>query len=408
MKPRHLLPLFLALALLACQNKTRPTAKEPQGQLSPTQLRIGKDSTGLSLPLALGAAQDLSFQLNVPQAGRYQLIIRGQAEPGSRLWLEDYAENQEGRTYDVSGYLYPAGQDSVYRDGLPLDSGQHPMLLHVENGDYRLEDLYFKLQRRHQPSPKVMTQATDGEEWQVVWQDEFEGSGLPDTTQWQFNFGNWGWGNRELQYYTQADLENAYLKDGALHIVAQKPDSGRFWRSARLTTQGRVAFRYGKISFRAKVPTHRGTWSAGWTLGDAYRDEESWPDVGEIDILECVGYEINDSTGRGLNHATCHTPAYYFKQGNQISAVDTLENMNTQWHTYSAYWYPDSMVMAVDGRRYYLYDKTANQQEWPFHNPQSIILNLAIGGGWGGAKGVDSTFTRATFKIDYVRVYEKK
>jgi len=386
MTPRSLSLFILVATLAACQRPSTSPAKSGDHLLHPQNWHIDS-SAPRALPLKLGAGEEVSFQLNVPQPGRYQVVSKGQGAAESRLWLEDYTENQEGRTYDVSGYLYPTDKDSVYRDGLPLDSGRHPMQLHVEKGAYQLEDLYFKLQRRHQNTPKVLTQETNGKDWQVVWQDEFEGAGLPDTSRWQFNFGNWGWGNRELQYYTQADTQNAYLQDGALHIIAQKPDAGRFWRSARLTTQGRVAFRYGKITFRAKVPTFRGTWSAGWTLGDAYRDEESWPDVGEIDILECVGYEINDSTGRGLNHATCHTPAYYFKKGNQISAVDTLEKMNSQWHTYSAFWYPDSMVMAVYCWRYFCYYKTANRREWPFHDPQSIILTSPSGAAGEVPKG---------------------
>ncbi len=152
----------------------------------------------------------------------------------------------------------------------------------------------------------------------------------------------------------------------------------------------------------------RGSWAAGWTLGDAYRDEISWPYCGEIDVLECVGYEINDTTGSGMNHATCHTRAYYFKQGNQIGSEIEIDSMNTMFHTYAVEWSPTKIEGFLDGVQYYVYDKNANELEWPFNTTQNIILNLAIGGGWGGAKGVDSSYTSHQYILDYVRVYEKK
>jgi beta-glucanase (GH16 family) len=245
-----------------------------------------------------------------------------------------------------------------------------------------------------------------GTEWKLVWSDEFDGSGLPDSTKWNYNIGNWGWGNNEPQYYTDARVKNARQEDGNLIIEAHKNDMGQDWTSARLTTQGKAAFVYGKIEFRAKVPEGRGTWAAGWLLGDSYEDEMSWPYCGEIDVLECVGFEIDDTTGNGLNHASCHTRAYYFKQGNQITAQTPVSNMNQEWHTYSIEWYPDVIYALVDGERYYTYDKTADELEWPFHNPQNIILNLAVGGGWGGAKGIDESWDNHQFIIDYVRVYE--
>ena len=120
------------------------------------------------------------------------------------------------------------------------------------------------------------------------------------------------------------------------------------------------------------MPSGRGTWAAGWMLGDAYRDEISWPYCGEIDILECVGYEIDDSTGTGMNHATCHTRAYYFKQGNQIGSDTTLSNMTDSFHTYAVEWYPDVIYGLVDGVRYYTYDKNKNKMEWPFDEAQNI------------------------------------
>ena len=247
-----------------------------------------------------------------------------------------------------------------------------------------------------------------GTDWNLVWSDEFDGSGLPDSTKWSYNIGNWGWGNNEPQYYTNAKQENARIEDGNLIIEAWKTGSINEWTSARLTTQGKETFLYGKIEFRAKVPVGRGTWAAGWLLGDDYRDELSWPYCGEIDVLECVGFEIDDSTGNGKNHATCHTRSYYFKQGNQIGADTNMQAMNTAFHTYAIEWYPDVIYGLVDGKRYYTYDKNKDELEWPFNKPQNIIVNLAIGGGWGGAKGIDSTWDKHQYILDYVRVYELK
>ena len=156
------------------------------------------------------------------------------------------------------------------------------------------------------------------------------------------------------------------------------------------------------------MPLARGTWAAGWLLGDAYRDEISWPYCGEIDVLECVGYEINDTTEKGINHATCHTRAYYFKQNNQIGSEIEMDSMNMKFHIYSVEWYPNEIKGFVDGVHYYTYDKNANDQEWPFHQSQNIILNLAIGGGWGGLKGVDQSMVSQEYIIDYVRVFEKR
>jgi len=142
-------------------------------------------------------------------------------------------------------------------------------------------------------------------------------------------------------------------------------------------------------------------------LGDAYKDEISWPYCGEIDILECVGFEIDDSSGTGLNHATCHTRKYYFKQGNQIGAEIEIDSMNTKFHLYAIEWDENAIHGYLDGKKYYTYDKNADELEWPFNKPQNIILNLAVGGGWGGLKGIDKSYELHKFIIDYVRVYER-
>ena len=157
---------------------------------------------------------------------------------------------------------------------------------------------------------------------------------------------------------------------------------------------------------KAKVPREKGNWAAGWTLGDAYVDELSWPYCGEIDIIESVGYEVDNETGDGIAHISAHTPAYYFKKENQVTSIKEVKNIAGEFHTYSIEWTPTEIRGYLDGEQYYLYDKSDNDAEWPFAQPQTLILNLAMGGGWGGLQGMDETVTSQKFILDYVRVYE--
>lgn len=347
----------------------------------------------------------LEFELNVNETGRYRLSLLGSDCDSCALWIEDYTDNKDDRTYNISGYLNPiSGKASV--DGSPLAKGVHPMKLHVE-GSFNPSELKFDLIQRELVTSTFLTQNMKGSEYKLVWSDEFNDQGLPDSNKWSYNIGNWGWGNNEPQYYTNARVENVRQENGCLVIEARKNDMEQQWTSARITTAGKVSFTFGKIEFRAKVPEGRGTWSAGWMLGDAYKDEISWPYCGEIDILECVGFEIDDSSGTGLNHATCHTRKYYFKQGNQIGAEIEIDSMNTKFHLYAIEWDENAIHGYLDGKKYYTYDKNADELEWPFNKPQNIILNLAVGGGWGGLKGIDKSYDSHKFIIDYVRVYER-
>jgi len=352
----------------------------------------------------------LRYQINIPSAGRYKVeVFGGKSEAG--VWIEDYIFNKDDRTYNITGNLNLSDKSGgIYTgmvDGSPLNEGIHDIKIH-SRGKLEIDRVIFTRIQKHQNSPRILEQNMRGEVWELIWSDEFETDGLPDTNNWSYNIGNWGWGNNELQYYRDANLDNSRVENGNLIIQATKDNKTGEWSSARLTTQGKASFTYGKIEFRAKVPTARGTWAAGWLLGESYRDEVSWPYCGEIDVLECVGYEIDDVTGNGLNHATCHTRAYYFKQGNQIGSDTALLAMNTTYHTYAVEWYPDVIYGLIDGVRYYTYDKNANELEWPFNNPQSIIVNLAIGGGWGGAKGLADDLKDPQYIIDYVRVYQLK
>lgn len=359
-------------------------------------------------PISIPADNGVCYTIEVPKTGRYSIQLFAFAKDSGQVWIEDYINNPDDRTYNITGILdgTKTGGHAVSVDGSPLKAGTHYIKVHAKKSEIVIDSIVFTLIQPHLETQATLRQNMQGSKWQMAWSDEFNGSGLPDSNKWSYNIGNWGWGNNEPQYYKANRIENTRQENGYLVIEAHKDDLNYPWTSARLTTAGKQSFLYGKIEFKAKVPSGRGTWAAGWLLGDDYRDELSWPYCGEIDVLECVGYEINDSTGDGLNHASCHTRAYYFKQGNHLTATTPVQNMQQEWHTYGIEWYPDSIRAYVDGNFYYTYDKVANELEWPFNKPQNIILNLAVGGGWGGAHGIDPNWNSHKFLVDYVRVYE--
>ncbi len=378
--------------------------------LGPCAAAMAQQELTVALPKVEAPAAEgfVDFGLEVAVGGRYRCVVQVAPSQGGTavVWVEDYVGNPDGRTYDITGPLpVAASVDAVECSGSPLDRGPRRMRVHWSGGPLQLRAVRFSLMRRHAHTPTAMVQRTQGEQWVLVWSDEFDGEGAPDPAKWTHDLGNWGWGNRELQYYTDASKDNARREGGHLIIEARRDGAGA-WTSARLTTRGKVSFLYGRVEIRAMVPAGDGMWAAGWLLGDAYRDEKSWPYCGEIDVLEGVGKEIDDTTGDGTNHASCHTRAYYFKQGNHISSRTQVAGMGTSFHDYVLEWWPDRITVAVDGEQYYVYDKTDGPLEWPFDTPQNLILNLAVGGGMGGP--VAEGLQRQRYVIDHVRVYGRQ
>jgi len=373
--------------------------------------KVTENRDGSKVVMAQGKKGWLGYEVDVDVPGRYRCEIKLSAmsqNPGV-CWVEDYYDNTDDRTYNITAAMpIPATSQGEYtvihKDGSPLNTGRHQMRLHVESDSVLVDWIKFTLMKHHQFTQDTLRQNMQGSEWHLVWSDEFDGSGLVDSAKWTYDIGNWGWGNNEPQYYTEKRVENARQENGHLVIEARKNDLGYPWTSARLTTRGKVSFIYGKIEFRAQVPAGDGTWAAGWLLGDDYRDELSWPYCGEIDVMECVGREIDDESGNGINHASCHTRAYYFKQGNHITSTIAVENMSTAFHTYAIEWSPQAIHAFVDGQKYYTYDKQESEWAWPFNNPQNIIINLAMGGGMGGK--IDESLTSQKLLVDYIRVYE--
>lgn len=257
-------------------------------------------------------------------------------------------------------------------------------------------------------------------EWQLVWNDEFDVDGAPDSRNWTIQEWPRGVVNSEDQAYTPR-TRNLRVENGALVIEAHKEkfDEAEY-TSGRLHSSGKQDFLYGRFEARAKAPKGQGTWAAIWmlpsnpfTYATTCADDEdwqgskecdAWPNSGEIDILEHVGYLY------GHIHGTVHNRAYYFKNWQQRKGRIVLDDVTDEYHVYAMEWSPERIDVYVDDTLYFTNVNERNGwRTWPFDQPFHIIMNLAIGGDWGRAGGPidDSVFPQRMF-VDYVRVYQRK
>lgn len=237
------------------------------------------------------------------------------------------------------------------------------------------------------------------EGYTLVWQDEFETSRMPNTSKWYYETGAHGWGNNEIQNYIPGLIGQdtcAFISDGILKIIAKKRGSQVI--SIRMNTI--ESWTYGYFEARLKLPTGKGTWPAFWMLPKNF---VRWPDDGEIDIMEHVGYDPNNIV------CTIHCKAYNHGAGTQKGSTRRVPTAQTDFHVYAVEWTADYIHGFVDGVRYFTFanDKAGKKDTWPFNAPFYLKLNLAWGGNWGGAQGVDESKLPATYEIDYVRVYQK-
>ncbi|RYZ93668.1 MAG: carbohydrate-binding protein, partial [Moraxellaceae bacterium] len=238
--------------------------------------------------------------------------------------------------------------------------------------------------------------------WQLLWADEFDYTGYPDAYRWRPDVWAPGTTNQELQAYT-ASQNNANVSGGTLKITATaayNSSTGKndYW-SARLNST--ASWTYGRFEARMKLPGGYGTWPAFWL----YPDNEgyyggSWPNAGEIDIMEEVGYDPN------VIHATLHSKCCNHASNNARTKAITVSNPY-DWHVYSADWFPDHIQFFIDGQLYYeVWNDGTGWASWPFNHNYHFILNLAVGGSWGGAMGVDPNIWPKTLEVDYVRAYK--
>lgn len=247
-------------------------------------------------------------------------------------------------------------------------------------------------------------QDTTRQGWTLVWSDEFNVDGLPDSKKWGYDLGDGGWGNNEKQYYSAFRKENARVEDGKLIIEAQRDNYlGHEYTSARLVTKGKGDWTYGRFEIRAKLPYGRGTWPAIWMLPTKWDlGNGSWPDNGEIDIMEHVGYDP------GVIHGSIHCNKYYWRINTQKTATIKYADAMNAFHNYVLEWDADEMRIYVDETQYFTFkNENKGWEYWPFFKDFHLILNIAVGGDWGGAQGIDNTIFPQKMEFEYVRVYKK-
>lgn len=252
----------------------------------------------------------------------------------------------------------------------------------------------------------LFIQFAEAKDWTLIWSDEFNVDGSPDNTKWSFDVdGNsWDWGNNELQNYTPAEKENAWVENGELIIEARKekytaPEDNqeRDYTSARLRTLNKGDWLYGKFEIRAKLPRGKGTWPAIWMLNS---EENNWPHSGELDIMESIGKE----PGKIYSTVWCTETESSFGYGNTTYLSDPFET----FHIYSMEWDKDSIHFYVDGKAITHWSRGSGEKtHWPFTQKFHLLLNVAVGGDWEGSVA-DSTFNNPVrMHVDYVRVYKE-
>ena len=255
--------------------------------------------------------------------------------------------------------------------------------------------------------------------YHLVWSDEFETDGLPDPAKWAYDtFRNKaGWWNEEEQYYSDSRAENARIEKGHLIIEARQdgedlrgypgygkqlsgyPDyGGQDYSSARLFTKGKASWTYGYFEIRAKMPCGRGLWPAIWTLPE---EPGKWPDSGEIDIMEYVGHLPETF------HATIHTGEKNHVMKTEVGEKIKVKTACKAFHTHSLLWTPDAIEVSLNGTPYFRYENEGKGEgSWPFNRAHHLIMNIAVGGTWGGREGIDEDALPAQMEVDYVRVYQ--
>ena len=266
--------------------------------------------------------------------------------------------------------------------------------------------LFITCQEPKSSEKQPVVNEWDKEGWALVWNDEFDGPAL-NLEKWSFEIGGHGWGNNELQYYSDDD-STAFIQDGKLVIRADlvpqgtgSSDNLRYFSSARLRTSGKGDWRYGRIEVKAKLALGQGIWPAIWMLPTDWM-YGGWPESGEIDIMEHVGYDP------GRVHGSIHTGSYNHKINTQRGGSKLVDKISSKFYVYAIEWYKDRIDFLINDAKYFSFQNDGKNDfnTWPFNQRFHLLINIAVGGDWTGSPDETTQFP-TEMEVEYVRVYEK-
>ena len=266
--------------------------------------------------------------------------------------------------------------------------------------------LFITCQEPKSSEKQPVVNEWDKEGWALVWNDEFDGPAL-NLEKWSYEIGGHGWGNNELQYYSDDD-STAFIRDGKLVLRADlvpqgtgSADNLRYFSSARLRTSGKGDWRYGRIEVKAKLALGQGIWPAIWMLPTDWM-YGGWPESGEIDIMEHVGYDP------GRVHGSIHTGSYNHKINTQRGGSKLLDKISSKFYVYAIEWYEDRIDFLINDSKYFSFQNDGKNDfnTWPFNQRFHLLINIAVGGDWPGSPDETTQFP-TEMEVEYVRVYEK-
>jgi len=360
-----------------------------------------------------------TYQIYYPEAGNFEASLKVQDYSGNSktvsktvniattdLQLSFTAEIQQANPNYVDLKNTSTGEfDSFeWRYRTEVISNQTEYTAYFPfSGSYVIELMVFKNNNSYSLKKTVAISQDDPNyipNLTLSWSDEFDGTAV-NTDFWTFETGATGWGNNELQNYT---TQNTSFVDGKLIITAKKINEDTAvgsYTSSRLVTKGKKEFKYGKMEISAKLPSGTGIWPAIWMMGGNI-SSAGWPACGEMDIMEYVGYEPN------VVHSTVHTTAG--SGGNGSGNSMNLTSCEEDFHIYGLLWTEEKLTFYVDtpDNIVHTYNPAVKTAEnWPFNQPCFFLLNVAVGGTWGGAQGIDNSIFPQSMEIDYVRVYQE-
>jgi beta-glucanase (GH16 family) len=247
---------------------------------------------------------------------------------------------------------------------------------------------------------KSLSKGDDMEEYQLVFFEDFLVEGKINSDDWNIQVGE-KWANRELQCYT-SQLENCHIKDSKLRLIATLHDEGCKYRSARINTKGKHEWQYGIFIIKAKMPKGQGSWPALWFLGSKLSKQIGWPKCGEIDLMEFAGQRPT------LIYGSLHSETYNHKINTERTLITEVPDASEQFHEYKIEWTEQSICFFIDDQSYGCYHQSPHDtfSEWPFDQPFYLIINLAVGGMFGG-QVVDEDLPY-TFEVDWIKVFQKR